>query len=167
MDAAVKGPSKAEEGESVIFTVKPEKGYVIDSVTADYMEVGLYEEARTASSSEAEYHGEPDFSKPQKYIIESVDADMEILIIMENEEALAEASVTLDDGTTVTAQWDAGIIPERAELDVREVTQEVKDAVIAGVEEAKKIGAVEFLAQGTIYPDVVESGLGGESARCV
>ena len=50
------------------------------------------------------------------------------------------------------------------------VTEPEKKRKIIGEEfirvfedEAKKIGAVDFLAQGTIYPDVVESGLGGES----
>ena len=44
------------------------------------------------------------------------------------------------------------------------VTEPEAKRKIIGEEEAKKIGAVDFLAQGTIYPDVVESGLGGESA---
>ena len=47
---------------------------------------------------------------------------------------------------------------------------ETKRKIIGGefievfAEEARKLDGIEFLAQGTIYPDVVESGLGGESA---
>lgn len=50
------------------------------------------------------------------------------------------------------------------------VTEPEKKRKIIGEEfirvfekEAKKIGKVDFLVQGTIYPDVVESGMGGES----
>lgn len=52
------------------------------------------------------------------------------------------------------------------------VTEPEKKRKIIGEEfirvfekEAKKIGQVDYLVQGTIYPDVVESGLGGESAK--
>jgi len=38
-----------------------------------------------------------------------------------------------------------------------------EEFILVFEEEAKKIGAVDFLVQGTIYPDVVESGVGGES----
>ncbi len=60
---------------------------------------------------------------------------------------------------------------ERYYNKLKDVTEPEKKRKIIGEEfirvfeeEAKKIGAVDYLVQGTIYPDVVESGLGGESA---
>lgn len=59
---------------------------------------------------------------------------------------------------------------ERFYEKLKGVTEPEKKRKIIGEEfirvfeaEAKKIGKVDFLVQGTIYPDVVESGVGGES----
>ena len=83
-----------------------------------------------------------------------------------------------DEGDEVEAafqNWDINFVRVNAEerflTRLKDVSDpETKRKIIGGEfirvfeEEAKKIGAVDFLAQGTIYPDVVESGLGGESA---
>ena len=83
-----------------------------------------------------------------------------------------------DEGDEVEAafsKWDINFIRVNAEerflSKLAGVTEPEAKRKIIGEEfirvfedEAKKIGAVDFLAQGTIYPDVVESGLGGESA---
>ena len=58
----------------------------------------------------------------------------------------------------LSASWPGVTEPERKRKIIGEEFIRVFE------EEAKKIGKVDFLAQGTIYPDVVESGLGGESA---
>ena len=65
-------------------------------------------------------------------------------------------TISLEDGTVVPAAQ--GTEPEQKRKIIGEEFIRVFE------EEAKKIGRVDFLVQGTIYPDVVESGLGGESA---
>ena len=79
-----------------------------------------------------------------------------------------------DEGDEVErafARWDINFVrvdAERRFLDkLAGVTEPERKRKIIGEEfirvfeeEAKKIGAVDFLAQGTIYPDVIESGAG-------
>ena len=79
-----------------------------------------------------------------------------------------------DEVETAFSKWDIHFVRVDAEARFLEklsgVSEPERKRKIIGEEfirvfeeEAKKIGKVDFLAQGTIYPDVVESGLGGES----
>ncbi len=76
-----------------------------------------------------------------------------------------------DEVEAAFAKWDINFVRVDAEkrfLDkLAGVSEPERKRKIIGEEfirvfedEAKKIGAVDFLAQGTIYPDVIESGLG-------
>ncbi len=80
----------------------------------------------------------------------------------------------LDEGDEVEeafAKWDLNFVRVDAEdrflAKLAEVEEPERKRKIIGEEfirvfeeEAKKVGAVDFLAQGTIYPDVIESGAG-------
>ena len=76
-----------------------------------------------------------------------------------------------DEVEAAFAKWDINFIRVDAEsrflLKLAGETEPERKRKIIGEEfirvfeeEAKKIGTVEFLAQGTIYPDIIESGLG-------
>ncbi|MCQ2447762.1 MAG: glutamine-hydrolyzing GMP synthase [Oscillibacter sp.] len=76
-----------------------------------------------------------------------------------------------DEVEAAFAKWDINFIrvdaEERFLNKLAGITEPERKRKIIGEEfirvfeeEAKKIGAVDFLAQGTIYPDVIESGLG-------
>ena len=79
-----------------------------------------------------------------------------------------------DEVETAFSKWDIHFVRVDAEARFLEklsgVSEPERKRKIIGEEfirvfeeQAKQIGKVDFLAQGTIYPDVVESGLGGES----
>ena len=76
-----------------------------------------------------------------------------------------------DEVESAFDKWDINFVRVNAESRFLEklagVTEPERKRKIIGEEfirvfeeESKKIGAVDFLAQGTIYPDVIESGLG-------
>ena len=76
-----------------------------------------------------------------------------------------------DEVVEAFSQWDLNLVRvdagERFLTRLAGVTEPEEKRKIIGEEfirvfeeEAKKIGAVDFLAQGTIYPDVIESGAG-------
>ena len=76
-----------------------------------------------------------------------------------------------DEVEEAFSKWDLNFVRVDAEtrflLKLAGVTEPERKRKIIGEEfirvfeeEAKKIGAVDFLAQGTIYPDVIESGAG-------
>ena len=79
-----------------------------------------------------------------------------------------------DEVEAAFRQWDINFIRVDAERRFLDKLQDISDPerkrkiigeefIRVFEEEAKKIGKVDFLVQGTIYPDVIESGLGNSA----
>lgn len=117
--ATIKGAENVEAGLDLTFTVKPQVGYEIVSVTANGEEL----EVNTASDSDAE-------STKKTYTVYEVEEDLEIVVTLEEtiSHPYFEQSVEVN-GVLVTATAEEGILPEGTELTVEEVTEQVEQIV--------------------------------------
>ncbi|MEQ2700217.1 InlB B-repeat-containing protein, partial [Hungatella hathewayi] len=120
--AAVKGAKNVEAGKDLTFTVKPQVGYVIDSVTANGESLEAVEED-DATDSNAE-------TGVKRFVVPEVEEEQEIVVTMAEtgEHPEFNFSKTLGD-VVVSLHAEEGILPAGTEAKVTEVTEKVEEAV--------------------------------------
>lgn len=120
--AAVKGAKNVEAGKDLTFTVKPQVGYVIDSVTANGESLDAVEED-DATDSNAE-------TGVKRFVVPEVEEEQEIVVAMAEtgEHPEFNFSKTLGD-VVVSLHAEEGILPAGTVAKVTEVTEKVEEAV--------------------------------------
>ncbi len=130
----VDGPRGVEEGDALVFGVKNQIGYAIESVTAN----GELLEADTTSENE-------DGSVTAWYNVPEVTEEQEIEVYMTETDEHPEfnAELTMEDGTIITLHAPEGVLPAGVTAEAT-VENELADALKEKVEaENEEAGAVK------------------------
>lgn len=137
--AAVKGAKNVEAGKDLTFTVKPQVGYVIDSVTANGESLEAVEED-DATDSNAE-------TGVKRFVVPEVEEEQEIVVTMAEtgEHPEFHGKVTIN-GVTISADAEEGILPAGTTLSVSEVTEQVEQIVKEKIEATDSTTVTSVLA---------------------
>lgn len=137
--AAVKGAKNVEAGKDLTFTVKPQVGYVIDSVTANGESLDAVEED-DATDSNAE-------TGVKRFVVPEVEEEQEIVVAMaETGEHPEFHGKVVINGVTISVDAEEGILPEGTKLSVEEVTEQVEQVVKEKVEVSEETTVTSVFA---------------------
>ena len=140
--AYVKGPEAVAENETLSFTVTPQAGYEISTVTVN---------GEAASADEVENSDASDRGK-RRYTITGVAEEQEVVITTAAMGTYPEYQFNKTiNGVTISLHAEQGILPAGTEARIKEITDKVEDAV---KEKAAKETGAESTVNGVLAYDI-------------